>query len=147
MHEAAHGTLDSMTADPFVIHRSLFFTIAYEMLGSAADAEDVVQETWLRWAGIDDVALGDLIGVKPSTVRNARARFRRAGWSCQVAYTTCDHCQEAMLRRRHRTSRARYHPDCRPPRWMRRSRPSVSPRRIDTHTSEMRRTLALSRVP
>src|SRR6478609_3422816 len=43
-----------MTADdPFVTHRSLLFTVAYEMLGSAADAEDVVQETWLRWAGVD----------------------------------------------------------------------------------------------
>ncbi|MGH9090429.1 MAG: RNA polymerase sigma-70 factor [Acidimicrobiales bacterium] len=42
-----------MTADPFVLHRSLLFTVAYEMLGSAADAEDVVQETWLRWAGVD----------------------------------------------------------------------------------------------
>jgi RNA polymerase sigma-70 factor (TIGR02957 family) len=42
-----------MTDDPFVRHRSLLFTIAYEMLGSAADAEDVVQETWLRWRRID----------------------------------------------------------------------------------------------
>jgi RNA polymerase sigma-70 factor (ECF subfamily) len=42
-----------MTQDPFVTHRSLLFTVAYEMLGSAADAEDVVQETWLRWAGVD----------------------------------------------------------------------------------------------
>jgi RNA polymerase sigma-70 factor (TIGR02957 family) len=42
-----------MTADPFVAHRSLLFTVAYEMLGSAADAEDVVQETWLRWADVD----------------------------------------------------------------------------------------------
>ncbi|GAA0242750.1 RNA polymerase sigma-70 factor [Cryptosporangium japonicum] len=42
-----------MTDDPFVTHRSLLFTVAYEMLGSAADAEDVVQETWLRWAPID----------------------------------------------------------------------------------------------
>jgi len=41
-----------MTDDPFVAHRSLLFTVAYEMLGSAADAEDVVQETWLRWAGL-----------------------------------------------------------------------------------------------
>ncbi len=40
-------------SDPFVTHRSLLFTVAYEMLGSAADAEDVVQETWLRWAGAD----------------------------------------------------------------------------------------------
>ncbi|MEU1369055.1 RNA polymerase sigma-70 factor [Streptomyces sp. NPDC005803] len=42
-----------MTEDPFVAHRGLLFTVAYEMLGSAADAEDVLQETWLRWAGVD----------------------------------------------------------------------------------------------
>jgi RNA polymerase sigma factor (sigma-70 family) len=42
-----------MSDDPFVTHRSLLFTFAYEMLGSAADAEDVVQETWLRWADVD----------------------------------------------------------------------------------------------
>src|SRR5215210_3917953 len=44
-----------MTDDPFVTHRSLLFTVAYEMLGSAADAEDVVQESWLRWAHVDRV--------------------------------------------------------------------------------------------
>jgi RNA polymerase sigma-70 factor (TIGR02957 family) len=45
-----------MSDEPFVTHRSLLFTVAYEMLGSAADAEDVVQETWLRWADIGDAA-------------------------------------------------------------------------------------------
>ena len=49
-----------MTDDPFVAHRSLLFTVAYEMLGSAADAEDVVQETWLRWAALDDTARADV---------------------------------------------------------------------------------------
>ena len=39
--------------DPFVTHRGLLFTVAYEMLGSAADAEDVLQESWLRWADVD----------------------------------------------------------------------------------------------
>ena len=39
--------------DAFVAHRNLLFTVAYEMLGSAADAEDVLQETWLRWADVD----------------------------------------------------------------------------------------------
>ena len=42
-----------MSDDPFVTHRGLLFTVAYEMLGSAVDAEDVVQETWLRWAAVD----------------------------------------------------------------------------------------------
>ena len=39
--------------DPFAEHRDLLFTVAYEMLGSAADAEDVVQEAWLRWREVD----------------------------------------------------------------------------------------------
>jgi RNA polymerase sigma-70 factor (TIGR02957 family) len=39
--------------EEFEAHRSLLFTVAYEMLGSAADAEDVVQESWLQWAGVD----------------------------------------------------------------------------------------------
>jgi RNA polymerase sigma-70 factor (ECF subfamily) len=45
--------------DPFVAHRNLLFTVAYEMLGSAADAEDVVQETWLRWDGVDAAEVHD----------------------------------------------------------------------------------------
>jgi RNA polymerase sigma-70 factor (ECF subfamily) len=48
-----------MSEDAFALHRGLLFTVAYEMLGSAADAEDVVQEAWLRWAGIDQAAVRD----------------------------------------------------------------------------------------
>jgi RNA polymerase sigma-70 factor (TIGR02957 family) len=48
-----------MTDDPFVTHRSLLFTVAYELLGSAADAEDVVQETWLRWAAVEQGEVRD----------------------------------------------------------------------------------------
>ncbi|RFU40048.1 RNA polymerase sigma-70 factor [Actinomadura logoneensis] len=50
----------------FVLHRNLLFTVAYEMLGSAADAEDVLQETWLRW-----------VDVEPGTVRDERAYLVR----------------------------------------------------------------------
>lgn len=48
-----------MTDDPFVIHRSLLFTVVYEMLGSAADTEDVLQESWLRWADVDRQGVRD----------------------------------------------------------------------------------------
>jgi len=48
-----------MIEDPFVAHRSLLFTVAYEMLGSAADAEDVLQEAWLRWADVDHSQVRD----------------------------------------------------------------------------------------
>ncbi|WP_348786426.1 RNA polymerase sigma-70 factor [Leifsonia sp. NPDC080035] len=46
------GGTDAATA-VFVAHRNLLFTVAYEMLGQAADAEDVLQETWLRWVRVD----------------------------------------------------------------------------------------------
>ncbi|GAA2046542.1 RNA polymerase sigma-70 factor [Streptomyces cheonanensis] len=35
----------------FEEHRGLLFGVAYRMLGAVADAEDIVQETWLRWSG------------------------------------------------------------------------------------------------
>ena len=62
---AGGGRMDRVT-EAFVAYRNLLFTVAYELLGSAADAEDVLQETWLRWAGVD---LG--------TVRDQRAYLVR----------------------------------------------------------------------
>jgi RNA polymerase sigma-70 factor (TIGR02957 family) len=60
-----------MTDDPFVAHRSLLFTVAYEMLGSAADAEDVVQEAWLRWAGLGAQGQADVRDPRAYLVRIA----------------------------------------------------------------------------
>ncbi|WP_280236091.1 RNA polymerase sigma-70 factor [Nocardia cyriacigeorgica] len=52
--EGTGGEDDTLAAtEAFVAHRNLLFTVAYEMLGSAADAEDVLQETWLRWVQVD----------------------------------------------------------------------------------------------
>jgi RNA polymerase sigma-70 factor (ECF subfamily) len=66
--------------EAFLAHRNLLFTVAYEMLGSAADAEDVLQETWLRWAGVDLDAVRDqrayLVQV---TTRQALSRLRTLG--------------------------------------------------------------------
>jgi len=53
------GSLDGVTEDPFVAHRGLLFTVAYELLGSAADAEDVLQEAWLRWAAVDHAQVAE----------------------------------------------------------------------------------------
>ena len=58
-----------MTDDPFVTHRSLLFTIAYELLGSAADAEDMVQDTWLRWDGIGADGRAEVVDPRAYLVR------------------------------------------------------------------------------
>jgi RNA polymerase sigma-70 factor (TIGR02957 family) len=66
--------------EAFVAHRNLLFTIAYEMLGSAADAEDVLQETWLRWTGVDLTTVQNqrayLVRI---TTRQALGRLRTLG--------------------------------------------------------------------
>lgn len=61
----APDAVDALVA-PFARHRRLLFTVAYEMLGAAADAEDVVQETWLRWSAADR---GDVVDPRAYLVR------------------------------------------------------------------------------
>jgi RNA polymerase sigma-70 factor (TIGR02957 family) len=41
----------------FNTDRPLLFSIAYRMLGSASDAEDVLQDAWLRYRGADETAI------------------------------------------------------------------------------------------
>lgn len=45
--------------EPFEEHRGLLFGVAYRMLGTVADAEDVVQDAWLRWSAADRSAVAD----------------------------------------------------------------------------------------
>ena len=72
-------------ADPvaaFEQHRRLLFSVAYQLLGSVADAEDTVQDAWLRWSSTDrgDVADARAFLVRVTTrlaldrLRSARAR-------------------------------------------------------------------------
>jgi RNA polymerase sigma-70 factor (TIGR02957 family) len=73
---AGGGRPDSAT-EAFVAHRNLLFTVAYEMLGSAADAEDVLQETWLRWAAVDlDMVRDQRAYLVRITTRQALGRLR-----------------------------------------------------------------------
>jgi RNA polymerase sigma-70 factor (TIGR02957 family) len=46
-------------ADVVAEHRELLFSIAYRMLGTVADAEDVVQDAWLRWSSADRSGVAD----------------------------------------------------------------------------------------
>jgi len=50
-----------MNADQqtFADHRNLLFSIAYRILGSAADAEDVVQDAWFKWSADDRSQVSD----------------------------------------------------------------------------------------
>ncbi|MGN6576971.1 MAG: RNA polymerase sigma-70 factor [Nocardioides sp.] len=99
-----------MTEDPFVAHRGLLFTVAYEMLGSAAEAEDVVQEAWMRWDAIGAAARGEVRDPRAFLVRivtrkaldqlrtNARRREQYVGeWLPEPLLTTPDVAQDVEL--------------------------------------------------
>ncbi|MFE2940777.1 RNA polymerase sigma factor SigJ [Streptomyces sp. NPDC059255] len=44
---------DTVSTEAFEAHRPVLTGVAYRMLGRYADAEDVVQEAWLRWSAAD----------------------------------------------------------------------------------------------
>jgi RNA polymerase sigma-70 factor (TIGR02957 family) len=103
----SRGGRPDPATEAFFAHRNLLFTVAYEMLGSAADAEDVLQETWLRWAGVDLDAVHDqrayLVRI---TTRQALNRLRTLGrrkesyigpWLPEPLLTTPDVAQDVEL--------------------------------------------------
>ena len=91
----------------FVAHRNLLFTVAYEMLGSAADAEDVLQETWLRWARVDhDTVRHPRAYLVQIATRQALTRLRALGrrkesyvgpWLPEPLLTTPDVAEDVEL--------------------------------------------------
>lgn len=93
--------------ETFVAHRNLLFTVAYEMLGSAADAEDVLQETWLRWVGVDLGTVRDRRAyLVRATTRQALNRLRTLGrrkesyvgpWLPEPLLTTPDVAEDVEL--------------------------------------------------
>jgi RNA polymerase sigma-70 factor (TIGR02957 family) len=114
MNESGHdegpagrdGRVDAAT-EAFITHRNLLFTVAYEMLGSAADAEDVLQETWLRWTKVD---LGEVRDQRAYLVRitsrQALNRLRTLGrrkesyvgpWLPEPLLTTPDVAEDVEL--------------------------------------------------
>lgn len=79
MSEGKSGGYPPDAARVFDEHRGLLISVAYRVLGSVTDAEDAVQEAWLRWSGVDHTAVDDprafLVRV---TTRLAIDRLRRA---------------------------------------------------------------------
>ncbi|PAN00698.1 RNA polymerase subunit sigma-24 [Streptomyces sp. Alain-F2R5] len=64
--------------DIFEEHRPVLVGVAYRMLGRLADAEDVVQEAWLRWSGADRSAVREPRGyLVRTTTRLAIDRLRQ----------------------------------------------------------------------
>jgi RNA polymerase sigma-70 factor (TIGR02957 family) len=77
---ASQNDLPDPATEVFLTHRNVLFTVAYEMLGSAADAEDVLQETWLRWVGVDlDTVENQRAYLVRVTTRQALVRLRTLG--------------------------------------------------------------------
>ncbi|MGW4767193.1 RNA polymerase sigma-70 factor [Nocardia sp. NPDC004278] len=93
--------------EAFLAHRNLLFTVAYEMLGSAADAEDVLQETWLRWVDVDlDTVRDHRAYLVRITTRQALTRLRTLGrrkesyvgpWLPEPLLTTPDVAEDVEL--------------------------------------------------
>ena len=91
----------------FLAHRHLLFTAAYELLGSAADAEDVLQETWLRWVDVDlDSVRDERAYLVRITTRQALGRLRTLGrrkesyvgpWLPEPLLTTPDVAEDVEL--------------------------------------------------
>lgn len=103
-----------------------------------------IEQCWLIVCAPADVSSASLArawGVSESTVFHARARIRRHGWTCPVAYVQCAECGEWLTNDRIRTPRRRYHEACRAIETARISRRHHE-RRWATWDDEMRKQMA-----
>ncbi|WP_445163789.1 RNA polymerase sigma-70 factor [Mycobacterium sp. Dal123C01] len=66
-------------AERFTLLRPLLFTIAYEILGSATEADDVLQDSYLRWADVDLSTVHDTKSYLAQLVTRQALNTLRAG--------------------------------------------------------------------
>ena len=83
MSDGMQPPYDRDSARVFEEYRALLISVAYRILGSVTDAEDAVQEAWLRWSGVN-----------PSDVRDPRAFLVRV-----VTRLAIDRLRHAKTRR------------------------------------------------
>jgi RNA polymerase sigma factor (sigma-70 family) len=87
-------------AADFETLRSRLFGIAYQMLGGAADAEDVVQDVWVRWQGADRAQVRDRVAflvtvttrvaLNVATSARARREVSVGGWLPETDFASAD---------------------------------------------------------
>jgi RNA polymerase sigma-70 factor, ECF subfamily len=95
------------SAQVFEQHRPLLFTIAYEITGTVSDAEDAVQDSYLKWIGVEDGAVGNarayLAKIATRTALNSlrsaqRRREEYVGpWLPEPLLTGPDAAEDALL--------------------------------------------------
>ncbi|WP_067805122.1 RNA polymerase sigma-70 factor [Actinomadura formosensis] len=98
--------LTTMT-DVFEEHRNLLFSVAYRMLGTVADAEDAVQDAWLRWSSGDRSGVAEpkaylvriTTNVALDRLRSAQARRETyvGPWLPEPMLTSPDIAEDAEL--------------------------------------------------
>jgi RNA polymerase sigma-70 factor (ECF subfamily) len=96
-----------LTTEVFDEHRRLLFDVAYRMTGSVADAEDLVQDAWLRWSTVEVDRVDNPRAYLVRTITNlslnqltsARARRERyvGPWLPEPLLTQPDASQEAEM--------------------------------------------------
>jgi RNA polymerase sigma-70 factor, ECF subfamily len=73
-------------ADVFEANRELLFAVAYRMLGTVADAEDAVQDTWLRWSATPRADVGQPRAYLATTVTHVALNKLRSARARREAY-------------------------------------------------------------
>jgi RNA polymerase sigma-70 factor (TIGR02957 family) len=107
VNQSSSGGRPRDAARVFDEHRGLLISVAYRVLGSVTDAEDAVQEAWLRWSGVDHSEVADprafLVRV---TTRLAIDRLRRVKarresyvgpWLPEPVFTRQDPAEDAAM--------------------------------------------------
>ncbi|WP_247053112.1 RNA polymerase sigma-70 factor [Mycolicibacterium sp. F2034L] len=94
-------------AERFTLLRPLLFTIAYEILGSATESDDVLQESYLRWAEVDLTTVQDTKAylaqlVTRQALNSLRAQSRRredyvGPWLPEPLLTEADPSADVVL--------------------------------------------------
>jgi RNA polymerase sigma-70 factor (ECF subfamily) len=73
------GTAAGEHAERFTLLRPLLFTVAYEILGAATEADDVLQDSYLRWAEVDLTTVRDTKSYLAQLVTRQALNALRAG--------------------------------------------------------------------